>query len=110
MIFIMHFETLYKTNRPEEMEQAEYYQPHDAQFTNGAWLWFVREKHGWWHAANKRAVNHATTLSPEEGVTELEARVWFDKQQRHRASEGFVYAFSIDYFAEGGAIVWRKIG
>jgi hypothetical protein len=104
----MHFETLYKTNRPEDMEHAEYYQPQlDAVFVNGAWSWFVREKHGWWDG--KKAVNHTTTLSPEEGVSEVEARAWFEKQQKFRASEGFRYAFSIDYFAPGGAIVWREI-
>jgi hypothetical protein len=104
----MHFETLYKTNRPEDMEHAEYYQPQlDLVFVNGAWSWFVREKHGWWDG--KKAVNHTTTLSPEEGVSEIEARSWFEKQQKFRASEGFRYAFSIDYFAPGGAIVWREI-
>lgn len=72
----------------------------EAVFVNGAWSWFVRAKHGWWDG--KKAVNHTTTLSPE-------ARAWFERQQKFRASEGFAYAFSIDFFAPGGAIVWRKI-
>lgn len=104
------FETLYKTDSPTELEHAEYYQPNlDMEFVEGKWIFFVREKHGWFNDARKRAEHHITTLSPDEPYTDAkEAQARYDQQLRHRASEGFVHSFSFDPFAPNG-VHYRRV-
>jgi hypothetical protein len=105
----MSFETLYKTDVPQEMEAAEYFRPHlDMEFINGAWVFFVREKHGWYDDATKRAIHHMTTLSPEEGSTSKEAEARYNQQVQFRAKEGYTHSFSIDPFSPSG-MQYRKI-
>jgi hypothetical protein len=106
----MAFETLYKTNLPQEMEAAEYYQPHlDMEFIDGAWVFFVREKHGWFKDGEKRAIHHLTTLSPEEGSTAKEAELRYNQQVQKRASEGYIHSFSIDPYSAVG-VKYRRVG
>lgn len=102
------FETLYKTNRPEELERAEYYQPRiDVERVSGRTVYFGSERHGWYSEAEKRAIHHTATFSPEEGFgTFEEAAKWYDQQIKHRASEGFVHSFLLDPF-EG--VQYRRI-
>ena len=94
----MRFETLYKTDHPERLEFAEYYQPQiDMEPRNGRWTYFLREKHGWFNDSEKRAVHHSHTLNPEDGFASLEEAIRaYEQQIRHRASEGFVHSFSLD--------------
>lgn len=94
----MRFETLYKTDVPQQLSRAEFYQPQLAPETvNGKTLYFVREKHGWWDDASKKLVLHTTTLDPEEGFATLEdAEARYEQQLHHRASEGFMHSFFVD--------------
>lgn len=94
------FETLYKTNVPEELERAEYYHPMlDVQTVGSSCRYFVRETHGWFSDPEKKNFHHVSTLNPtaEEGFDSYEeAKRKYDEQVRHRAKEGFVHAFSLD--------------
>ncbi len=102
------FETLYKTDTVTELERAEYYQPHlDVYISNGRAVYFVRERHGWYSDAEKRAIHNTTTLNPEEGFdTYAEAEAMYNKQIAHRASEGFVHSFSLDPFR---GVIYRRV-
>ena len=105
------FETLYKTDSPKDFANGEYFQVHFNVETNpvtGKQAFFVREKHGYFDNEQKRAVHPVTTFAPEEGFTTFEeAAERYEQQLRHRASEGFVHAFSVDPF-EG--IKYRRLG
>jgi hypothetical protein len=96
------FETLYKTNAPQEIERAEYYQPHlDAQLVHGKTVYFVREKHGWYDDRMKRVFHSTATLDPEEGFPAYEkAEARYKKQVRYRASAGFIHSFIFDPFGD----------
>ena len=105
------FETLYKTNAPEQLAAAEYYQPHlDVENVNGRPIYFVREKHGWYDASHKPAAKHSLhTLNPEDGyATWEEAERRYNEQLAHRAREGFVHSFSVDPFSSP-PISYRRI-
>jgi hypothetical protein len=92
------FETLHKTDVPTELDHVEYYQPNlEVENSRTGHYYCVREKHGWFVDAEKRAVHHTSTLSPEEGfATFEEAQRRYDQQVQKRASEGFVHSFSVD--------------
>jgi hypothetical protein len=94
------FETLYKTDSPADFGNSEYYQVQldvGEGAAPGTHVYFVREQHGYFDNANKRAVHPVMTLSPQEGfATFEEAEARYQEQLRHRASEGFVHAFSLD--------------
>lgn len=105
------WETLYKTERPEHEEHAEYYQPLLVGERSGdGWLYFVRETHAWYSEADKKFRNRVITLNPEEGFSDYEeAKQQFTKQVKHRASEGFIHSFSLDFDESKGIIkVHRK--
>ncbi len=94
-------ETLYRTNAPEELERAEYYQPHiESKFHDGKWFFVVTETHAWYDDKEKKVVNHVTTLNPDatEGYAKIE-EAWksYDEQVRRRVSDGFVHSFSIEF-------------
>lgn len=103
------FETLYKTDDPEQLEKAEYYQLHlETERLNGKWMYFVREKHGWFDTETRKPKDHRYTLDPEEGFDSFEeAQKRYEQHLLHRASEGFVHLFSIDPY-EGQR--YRRIG
>jgi len=94
-------ETLYKTNAPEELERAEYYQPRiEQKVLCGKWVFFVTEKHAWYDDRGKQVLAPGFTLDPkeEEGYPSLEAaKARYDQQVKHRASEGFVHSFYIEF-------------
>ena len=94
-------ETLYKTASPEELERAEYYQPHiEPKFHQGKWFFVVTEKHAWYDGTEKDAKLQVTTLDPEptEGFTTIEeAKERYDQQVEQRVSEGLTHSFSIDW-------------
>ena len=88
-------ETLYKSSDPKTTSTGEYYQVWmDTELRNDEQVFIVREKHGWWDAADKKAVDPIFTLSPEEAFpTHDEARKRYDQQVAHRVAEGFRYSF-----------------
>jgi hypothetical protein len=92
------FETLYKTKTPIDFPQGEYYQPAwDFEIVNGAYAYFVREKHGYWNDTEKRMANQTVTLSPEEGYSTLkDAEERYNQQIQHRVAGGFVHSFYFD--------------
>lgn len=97
------FETLYKTEAPKSfMDGGEYYQPSvDFEFRDGVRAFFVREKHGWWDEVKKEPANMTVTLSPDEGYPTLEEALdRYDQQLHYRASQGFVHAFSVDFYSQ----------
>jgi hypothetical protein len=99
-------ETLYKTNVPEQMKRAEYYQTHiDAKFHGGKWVFVVTEKHGWYNDQGKEVIDPRTTLDPggDEGFATIE-EAWrrYDQQVQRRASDGFVHSFYIEF--DGNAL------
>ena len=104
------FETLYKTDKPKTFTDGEYYQPSlDFEFRNGKEAYFVREKHGYWNDVLHRHANSTETLSPEEGFpTAKEAEARYNLQLMHRASQGFVHSFSIDFFSASG-VKYRRL-
>ncbi|HZQ17531.1 MAG TPA: hypothetical protein VFA90_02335 [Terriglobales bacterium] len=91
------FVTLYKTDKPTDFANGEYYQVHlDEVVQNGKLLFVVREKHGWWDDQQKKNANMTTTLSPKEGVSFDEAEKLYDQQLKHRAAGGFVHCLYFD--------------
>lgn len=99
-------ETLYKTDRPDELAAAEYYQIRIE--TAGPDAYFVREVHGWYDDTQRKALNHTTTLHPDEPCPSWqEALIWYDAQLKHRAAEGFCHCFWID--PENGSVQYRRV-
>jgi hypothetical protein len=94
----MKYDTLYRTDHPEGVPFAEYYQPQILmEPCNGRWVFFLREKHGRYSDQEKRAIHALSTLEPEEGFDSFEAALAaYENQVDHRASEGFVHSFSIE--------------
>jgi hypothetical protein len=107
----MWWQTLYKTDAPQELESAEYYQPRvEMKNIAGKWFFFVQETHGWYKDDVKEVVHKTYTLEPEEGFsTHQGAQIRYEQQLAHRASGGFVHSFSVDPFSESG-IAYRKLG
>jgi hypothetical protein len=102
-------ETLYKTKTPEEVpvRQAEYYElVLEAKPVGNEVAYFVRELHGWWDEANKRAVNNWQTYGPEEGYSD-EAFERYKLQRLTRAKSGFVHSFTPNFF--GGKFDYQFI-
>src|ERR1039458_10134599 len=99
---IMAMATLYKTNVPTDFETGEYYQPSlTVERVGGDYRYFVREKHGWFSAKEKRIVHAIHTLAPEDGFANIDdAMELYNRQIRHRASEGFRHQFEFDPMAE----------
>jgi hypothetical protein len=95
-------ETLYKTNNPEGVPPAEYYElTLDEELVNGKLAYFVQERHGWWDEEQKRAIDNRKTLSPDEGYrTRDEANERYNEQRLARARGGFVHSFSPLLFGE----------
>ncbi len=94
-------ETLYKTNAPELLERAEYYQPRiESKFLQGKWFFVVAETHAWYNDQEKDVKLQVTTLNPQadEGFATIEED-WkrYDEQVRRRASDGFVHSFYIEF-------------
>ena len=107
-MFVM-FETLYKTDKPTDFANGEYYQIHlDTMIQNGKHLFVVRELHGWFDDQQKKNANMTTTLSPEEGVSFEEAEKLYQKQMKHRAAGGFVHCFFFDPF-KNPPMAYRRI-
>jgi hypothetical protein len=94
-------ETRYKTNAPEELERAEYYQPRvEQKFHAGKWRYTVTETHAWYDDAKKEVVHKVTTLNPEaaEGFATIkEAWKRYEEQVRHRVADGFSHSFSLEF-------------
>jgi hypothetical protein len=102
-------ETLYKTNVPGELPQAEYYQPRlepRAGYDRKP-CFVVTEKHGWYDASQTdtkfaRKIQ-VTTLNPQssEGFATIEeAFRRYDQQVQRRVGDGFVHSFSIEFDGE----------
>jgi hypothetical protein len=93
------FKTLYKIATPQiSVHDAEYYQPMVATaVVNGKSMYFVRETHGWFDGAEKRAASVTETLFYQEELESgAEAAKLFDQQVQHRVNEGFAHSFSVD--------------
>jgi hypothetical protein len=94
-------ETLHRTNVPEEMMRAEYYQPRmEMKFHQEKWVFVVSETHGWYDGQQKEAVQKITTLNPEatEGFATIgEAWERYREQVSRRVSDGFVHSFYIEF-------------
>ena len=106
------FETLYKTDSPKDFSNGEYYQVH-LDFDPEQDIYFVRERHGWYNNQEKRAAHSVKTLEPLEPLegfsTLKEARAAYEQHVQHRASLGFIHAFSID-FVNWNSNSYRRIG
>jgi hypothetical protein len=94
-------ETLYKTNAPEQLERAEYYQPRvETKFHHGGWFFVVTETHAWYDDQKKEVVLQVTTLDPgaDEGFATIE-EAWkrYNQQVRRRVDDGFVHSFYIEF-------------
>ena len=102
-------ETLYQTDVPQELDRAEWYQPHiDLRQVDGKTVFFVMEKHRWYSEGDKQPYHVVVTFQPEEHMTEEEARVWYDDQVQSRAKAGFVHSFSWDPYSPVG-FKYRRI-
>lgn len=95
------FETLYKNRvQLEERGSADYYQLHfESRAVNGIPNYFVAEKHGWWApASGQRAFNVNWTINPDEGFDDwTQARQAYERQRKHRASEGYIHSYMLDF-------------
>jgi hypothetical protein len=96
---------------PTSFEQGEYYQPIiEFEMSEGQWLYFVRERHGYWNEAQKRMANQTVTFSPEEGFRSYqEARARFDQQVERRVQDGFIHSYHFDPMQPNG-IAYQFIG
>ena len=99
-------ETLYKTNAPEQLDRAEYYQPRiEQKFYDGKWRFIVTEKHGWYDDGEGKVVHHMITLDPSgsEGFDSIE-EAWRRYQQQidRRVADGFKHSFSIEFDPDKG--------
>ena len=96
------FETLYRTDAPKDFANGEYYQVRiecRPDLASNVQRFFVRENHGYFDNSQRRAVHSVTTFAPDEGFPTVEEAVaQYEQQLAHRASEGFVHAFSLDPF------------
>jgi hypothetical protein len=93
------FKTLYRSATPQtSVHEAEYYQPMVASANvNGKLLYFIRETHGWFDDAQKKAVSVTQTLFYEEGIESgTEAVKLLEQQIQQRVKDGFAHSFSID--------------
>jgi hypothetical protein len=92
--------TLYKTATPTR--DAEFYELFvEQKVIDRRRVFFVKEKHGWWNEADERAICCVNTLCPDEGLSTYdEAADMYEKQVRHRVSEGFAHSFSPDYYGQ----------
>ncbi|SRR5713101_10202766 len=94
-------ETLYKTNAPEQLERAEYFQPRiEQKYRSGRCVFVVTEKHGWYDDQGKEVIDPRSTLDPraDEGFDSLEeAQSRYDEHVRRRASEGYFHSFYIEF-------------
>src|ERR1051326_2015425 len=107
-------QALYKTDRPSELERAEYYQPHIAQKLHaGKWRFTVTERHGWYDDNKKEVFNEVITLDPEgsEGFDTLqEAWKRYDEQVRRRVADAFNHSFSLEFDPGQGPIqVYKEL-
>jgi trehalose utilization protein len=93
--------TLYKTHVPADFETGEFYQPSlTVERVGNDYVYFVREKHGWFSDTEKRIVHVTYTLAPEAGFKNIDdAPKVYNDQIRHRASEGFRHMFEFDPIA-----------
>jgi hypothetical protein len=100
--------TCYKTNDPEQLPAAEYYQLYiRAEKPSGVMLYFLDENHGWFDAEGKRAIDPRTILS--DGFPTWEgAEEAMKVQLRYLVAAGFVHGFVRDPFAPNGSH-YRKI-
>ena len=105
----MTYATLYRTDAPQDLPFAEYYQPQlHMELLNNNWAYFVREKHAWFDPETKKPVSNTYTLNLEEGFSSVEeAMARYERQIQQRVSEGFVHSFSIEP-PEG--FVYRYLG
>jgi len=107
-------QTLYKTATPTgpAIESGFYELFLESKVINERRVFFIREKHGWWDAANRRTICEQPTLWPEEGLSTYdEAADMYEKQVQHRVSEGFIHSFSLDFFNDDPrSFVYRNLG
>jgi hypothetical protein len=104
------FRTLYKTATPQiSVHDAEYYQPMVATaVVNGKLMYFIRETHGWFDDAEKRAVSVTETLFHQDGLESgTEATKLFEQQVQHRIDNGFAHSFGIDPYS---GMVYEYLG
>lgn len=104
------FKTLYKTATPQtSVHHAEYYQPMIATaVVNRKLTYFVRETHGWFNDAEKRAVSTTQTFFHQDGLeSHAEAAKLLEQQVQHRVKEGFAHSFSIDPYT---GMVYEYLG
>jgi hypothetical protein len=70
------------------------------KFRLGKWVYVVTEKHGWYDDQGKEVIDPRYTLDPraDEGFDSIEeAQKRYDQQIQHRASEGYVHSFYIEF-------------
>ncbi|HKR26618.1 MAG TPA: hypothetical protein VJT08_07340 [Terriglobales bacterium] len=94
-------QTLYKTENPKK-PLSEYYELvlDSAPAEKGEGLFTFMVLHGWWDEAAKQPRENRNLLTPEEGLSEKEARGMFEQQRKYLASIGFVHCFMPDYYRE----------
>lgn len=100
--------TCYKTDDPEQLPAAEYYQLYiRAEKVGGAMVYYLDENHGWFDAEGKRAIDPRKILS-EEFSTWEEAEVAMRARLRYLVAGGFFHGFVRDPSAPNGSY-YRKI-
>jgi len=105
--------TLYRTKGPKTFADGEYFAPQfDFERQGDHFVYFVREKHGYWSDTEKRVVHVIETLSPDEGYTSYEEGLArYEQQLLTRIKDGFVHAYSLDPCKlSGDYIVYEFLG
>jgi hypothetical protein len=96
--------TLYKIPQPEQYI-SDYYEIAFFRRPGIEEVYTYIEYHGWWNEDQRTPIHNRSTISAEEGVSLEEAEEWYEKQIKHRAREGFIYAFSPNPFGDGPTVV-----
>lgn len=96
----MGVETLYKISNPEKGMSECYELIIESVSGEPGREYRFRETHGWWDEPTRCFVHQVWTISPEDGVSFTEAQVMYEAALKNRARNGFVHAFSPDFFGE----------
>jgi hypothetical protein len=102
------FITCYKTNDPEQLPHAEYYNLYiRAEGDDESRVYYVDERHGWFDPAGKRAID-ARVVYADGFPTWEEAENTLKGQLQYVVKNGYVHGFVHDPFAPNGSY-YRKI-
>ena len=104
-------ETLYRVEDPESHASAEYYAlvVHFTQNSGMPRYWFA-EYHGYWVDKDKNPVQNISTYSPDASEYSDTPDIpceRYELQRSHRAKDGFVYSFSVDFDSSDGYTVTK---